>query len=170
MVPIVSRYLFEYCSFMKSVAGRWTTLFCGSFFNEADNSSNRILLTRIVHCIYELLTVFVQVMNCIQKRCIRKLFFLDYKTESLTFERMCVKNLIATTCTGRKRNQKIRFSKSKQFTDCIRTGTWDNNICKSKEITQFVFDIFKLTVAFDFFQRMINLSFSAEMDDLELFQ
>ena len=96
--------------------------------------------------------------------------FFQNNTISLAFKRTGIENLVTTACICRKRNQKIRFVKCKKFADCISSCTGYYDICQCKEILELIFDIFKLSVSIQILQRVINLSFAAEVYDLKILQ
>ena len=68
------------------------------FFNQICDRCNRIHLITAFHCMNIILAFFPYSMNRISQCLIRQRFLFDHIAESLFFKRICIQNLIATTC------------------------------------------------------------------------
>ena len=109
-------------------------------------------------------------MNSRKETFVSQLFFFQDHAEFLAFERAGIENLVSAARTCRKRNQQIRFAKGKKLADRIGSCAGDYNICQSEEISQFILNIFELSITLQAFQGFIQFALATKVDDLELFQ
>ena len=114
--------------------------------------------------------VSIQLRDCMEKTLCCQFFFLQNHGEALTFEGTGIQDLIAAACFGRERDQKSRLLQCQKLADRIGSGSGDDQIAQGKEIRQLFLHIFELQIAWSAFQRFVQLSLAAQMDDLPVFQ
>ena len=112
----------------------------------------------------------VKFSDCVEKRFVCNFFFFQNHAEALTLEGTGIENLVSAACLCRERNQKVRFIQGFDLTDGIGTGTGDDNIGQSKQISQFLPDIFILYITFCIDKTFVQFALAAQMDYLKILQ
>ena len=117
-----------------------------------------------------MITVRIDLADGIRKKLCGNTLFFEHLRESLFLERPGIQNLVATACVETQRNQNIGFLQCKKFEDGIGAGSGDNDIGSGEEIRQFLGDEFILSVSFTILKAFIEIAFTTEVDDSEIFQ